>query len=586
MNKITGDIVPKSLRDLASKNKEVHGLAVDLVKFDRKYSNIFSYVFGSTLIVEDIDTARGIGIGTARMVTLDGDLLEQSGAITGGYRIKDISRGFRERQIDEEVDKLNVEIERLKKLINDLETARLKEEKNNHDLRETRAEVSGEIVRIEKSLNIDCKVIDDLIKNKEILESALKENSAENEETELKLKLKIGSFEELKGRRKDMQEKLANVTLLKDVEILENEKLKIKEQRLKIDSGIKSIDMQVLSMYVPEKEKTLKIIKQHEKEIEDFEREIKELNDVLKERAKELKGKESEESKFYAEFKNLIAKRTKFQEIIRKIEEDIIRKEEGVRSVEHRLNDLSIVRAKEIAMLDGMSKEFENYQGFTIKRGIPMDELKGRISADEREFAKIGNVNLRALEVYEEIEREYNSVVEKLDKLKIEKQDILNMMNEVEGKKKEIFLKNFKTIAANFRRIFMSLTSKGEEAYLELENPEEPFEGGLDIKVKLSGHKFIDLRGMSGGEKTLAALAFIFALQEFKPSPFYLLDEVDAALDKRNSELLVELIKKYSKTAQYLLVSHNDALVTGSQYIYGVTMQEGISRIVSIKAPE
>jgi chromosome segregation protein len=585
MNKIVSETVPKSVRDIVNKNKDVYGLAVELVKFDKKYSNVFSYVFGSTLIVNDIDSAREIGVGTARMVTLEGDLFEQSGAIIGGYRVKDISRGFREKQIDDDVERLTEDVVKLKKLINDLEINKIKEEKNNHDLRETRADVSGEIVRIEKSLNIDGKIIDDLIKSKDILNKALKENESEFHGIENKLNVKVEKFESLKGLRHELQEKLANVSLLKDVEKFEEEKLKIKEQRLKVDSNLKSIDMQISSMFFPEKERTIKIIKQHEKEIEDFESEIKELNEVVKKRNAELKIKEKEEAKFFADFKNLIDKRTKFQEIVRKIEEDVIRKEEGVRSVEHRLNDLSIVRAKEIAMLEGMNKEFENYQGFTIKRGMSIEELKGKISIDEREFGKIGNVNLRALEVYEEIEREYNSVVEKLEKLKLEKQDIFNMMAEIDLKKKEIFLKNFKGIAANFRRIFSSLTLKGEEAYLELENPENPFEGGLDIKVRVSGHKFIDLRGMSGGEKTLAALAFIFALQEYQPSPFYLLDEVDAALDKRNSELLVELIQKYSRSAQYLLISHNDALVTGAECIYGVTMQDGISKIVSIKVP-
>ena len=105
----------------------------------------------------------------------------------------------------------------------------------------------------------------------------------------------------------------------------------------------------------------------------------------------------------------------------------------------------------------------------------------------------------------------------------------------------------------------------------------------MDIKVKLVGNKYLDIRSLSGGEKTLAALAFIFAIQEHQPASFYLMDEVDAALDKTNSELLNNLIAKYSDHAQYIVISHNDAVISGAQQIYGVSMQDEITKVVSLK---
>ncbi|MBU0536049.1 MAG: AAA family ATPase, partial [Nanoarchaeota archaeon] len=135
----------------------------------------------------------------------------------------------------------------------------------------------------------------------------------------------------------------------------------------------------------------------------------------------------------------------------------------------------------------------------------------------------------------------------------------------------------------NFQTIFSALSTKGE-ASLVIENEEMPFEGGLMIKVKLSGNKFMDIRSLSGGEKTMTALAFIFAIQEHDPASFYVLDEVDAALDKKNSEKLSQLVSKYSERAQYILISHNDGVIIQASTIYGVSMDEhGRSQVVSLR---
>jgi len=157
------------------------------------------------------------------------------------------------------------------------------------------------------------------------------------------------------------------------------------------------------------------------------------------------------------------------------------------------------------------------------------------------------------------------------------------MMQEIDNKKNETFMKTFNVLAENFTSIFSQLSAKGEASLL-LENKEDPLQGGVDIAVRLLGNKYLDIRSLSGGEKTLAALAFIFAIQEHQPAPFYLLDEVDAALDKTNSELLSKFLAKYSHKAQYILISHNDSVISEADTLYGVTMQEnGMSKIVSLK---
>jgi len=173
--------------------------------------------------------------------------------------------------------------------------------------------------------------------------------------------------------------------------------------------------------------------------------------------------------------------------------------------------------------------------------------------------------------------------LEKIDIIKKEKDEIMKLMYEIEGKKISIFMKTFKVIDENFRRIFLSLSEKGE-AYLEIENKDDPLNSGIDIKVKLAGNKHLDIKSLSGGEKTMTALAMIFAVQEVRPASFYLLDEIDAALDKTNSVLLSNLLMKYSNAAQYILISHNDSVISEASQVYGISMQKnGISKVTSLK---
>jgi chromosome segregation protein len=174
-------------------------------------------------------------------------------------------------------------------------------------------------------------------------------------------------------------------------------------------------------------------------------------------------------------------------------------------------------------------------------------------------------------------------VLAKKEKLVTEREDVLVMMNEIETKKKDLFMNTYDAINENFQQKFLSLNSKGE-ATLELEEPETVFEGGMNIKVRLTGKKFLDIRSLSGGEKTMTALAFLFAVQDHEPAPFYVLDEVDAALDKRNSEKLAELVRQYVDRAQYVVISHNDGVISSADNLYGVSMNEhGISKVVSLR---
>jgi len=143
-------------------------------------------------------------------------------------------------------------------------------------------------------------------------------------------------------------------------------------------------------------------------------------------------------------------------------------------------------------------------------------------------------------------------------------------------------LKTLNSLNEIFARNFSQISTKGKVS-LELENPKEPFEAGVSILVKTGHGKYLDVTSLSGGEQTLVAISLIFAIQELSPYYFYILDEIDAALDKRNSERLASLLHKYMQKGQYIVISHNDEIISNATNIYGVSMHDGISKVISLK---
>ncbi len=574
LNKIKGRGIDSRAESLTNKNGVVD-LAINLVDFNDKFKDVFNYVFGSTLIVNNLDIARSIGIGNARMVTLEGDLVEVSGAMVGGYRRKGV--GFKEKEFTQDINKLQSDVDELRKKVDVFEKRKSEIESKILDSREKKAEIEGELLKYEKALGaID---INELKLRKQELINESKTKNKELKELDNELIKLVKDIERLKDIRVNIR---YDDKAVEGLNKIERDRQQIRERILQIDAEIKNFDVQINEIYSQEKDKTIKIIIDSEKEKQDFIQELNSLNEKLKLDKENLKKKESLEKRFYNDFRSLFAKRNKVNEEVNKRESNISREEEKIKAVEHRRNTINLDKAKVIAELEGLNKEFEQYVDAKIRKGVSLEDLKYEIKKSESTLNNLGNVNLRALEIYETVENEYTNLVEKKERLSSEKEDVLSMIKEIEGRKQEIFMKTFKVINDNFRRIFTNLSTKGE-AHLELEDKENVFDGGMDIKVRIVGNKFLDIKSLSGGEKTLAALSFIFAIQELQPASFYLFDEVDAALDKSNSELLNRLIQNYAKKAQYIVITHNDAIISGANQIYGVSMQNEITKVVSLK---
>ena len=221
------------------------------------------------------------------------------------------------------------------------------------------------------------------------------------------------------------------------------------------------------------------------------------------------------------------------------------------------------------------------YDGIEIIKSNK-ENLLERLAKAEEIISQIGAVNLRALEVYDSVKKEYDSVKEKTEIISKEKESILKIIQEIDVKKKKTFLKTLNSLNEIFERNFSQVSIKGKVS-LELENPKEPFEGGVAVTVKTGHGKYIDVTSLSGGEQTLVAISLIFAIQELSPYYFYIIDEIDAALDKRNSERLANLLNKYMQKGQYIVISHNDEIISNATNIYGISMHDGISKVISLK---
>ncbi|MBW3022905.1 chromosome segregation protein SMC, partial [Candidatus Woesearchaeota archaeon] len=588
LNKIKSKVPNQEVQNLKSE-EGVFGLATDLIKFDPKFRNVFSYVFGETLVVDNIETARRIGIGKVKMVTLDGDLAEVSGAMQGGYRRKTEGLGFKEEDIAKGIKTYEKVVEDNEAILKTLEKRRKDNEKLIDSLRQKKASLEGEIIKMEKSLHLESGDVDVTKKIKKEIESEIQNVEKDIKAVESKIADSNSELAKSKIKRQDLRAKIStlrNPLLIAELNAFEEKRKELESSIIQHNADAKNVEVQINTMLLPETDNIQKIIKKHDKEEETFNAKLKETSEKIKSSQSELKEKEKKEQEFYSKFKDLFTKRTKIDEQIKVCENKLDAENSGSRDLELKLNSLNLDRTRIATELDALQKEFEPYSGIELFTHKPEEDLKKEIRDLENFMARAGNINMRALEVYDLVEQEYKNLISKKETLVLEKEDVLVMINEIETKKKDLFLKTFNVVNDNFKRIFSALSTKGD-VNLIMENNNEPFEAGVLVKVKISGNKFLDIRSLSGGEKTLTALAFIFAIQEHEPASFYVLDEVDAALDKRNSEKLSKLVKKYSEHAQYLMISHNDTIISESENLYGISMDEnGMSKVVSLKFNE
>jgi len=563
--------------------KGVLGYAIDFVNYDKKVEKAIKYVFQDTIIIDTFDTAKVLGIGNYRMVTLDGEVFEKSGIITGGSEKQSITIGKlfleEERKKLEDIDQKLKEEERA--IENELKLINQKIAENEKNLVKLQTESKSVNVRIqelEKQLtnkNLRIGYIENEIFN-------LKKQSLELESKIEEINNNIQSLNLMLSQVKDKKEKMLNrmesmglnklrkewEETTQKVYLLRDKKKELENQIEKLKSKVESHKIRVFQIE-SEKSTLEKELYNKKSEIENIKSEIDNLTKQLSELWKGLKGQEEEREKLINTISNL-----KDQLKNLRYEEDNINRQttlllQDKAKAEQKIADLE----EEIILFK------EEYSGEPIEEDVKKIEKKLKELQERRK--NLGFVNEKAIEDYEEEEKRYNEIKEKLDTLINEKKAIEELIESLEEKKVKAFMEVFENINKNLAKNFKILSPSGK-AYLELENEQNPLSGGVFLKARPRGKDVKRLEMMSGGEKTLTALSFLFAVQQYRPAPFYYFDEVDAALDDANARKVGQLMKELSKEAQFIVVTHRDAMASFADRIIGVSAKDGISNIYTL----
>ncbi|HIJ97835.1 TPA: AAA family ATPase [archaeon] len=313
-------------------------------------------------------------------------------------------------------------------------------------------------------------------------------------------------------------------------------------------------------------------------EIEAIQMEMAELN-------KRLAESHKKESTFGMQFQELQTARN-----IIETEIEQFRGQKGEVSSKHdevvrKVGDLRIVKAQEDQRLDDLNLNMKKYVQAEFNE-IDIASSESQVDKFMKEITALEPVNMRAIEEYDLEVQGFKEFEGKFNTLQEERKAVLNFIDEIESKKKEVFFGVYNKVSEEFVNIFPKLSPNGE-AKLILENEENPFEGGMLVESRPAGKKFQSLDLLSGGEKVLTALAFLFSLQRYRPAPIYILDEVDAALDQHNSMRFVDLLRENIGDGQMLLISHNPAVVKKVDRLFGVSMTgEGVTKLIGIDMAE
>ena len=559
--------------------------ARNLVDFDSRYDPVFSYVLGSTLVVEDMQTARDL-MGQYRMVTLDGDLVEKSGAMTGGsgsgsrYSFSKSGKGKLER-LAEDISELEETRRSFEGELDDVES-RLDDARGRaSSAREQVRSVEADIERAEAAL-------DEAETRVETLEDRIDELEAQRESVS----------DEMQALDDDIEEKESEVAAVEaaiddlEAELADSEipELSARADDLRADideheDRMDDLDARLNELSL-EKEYAEEAIEDLEETIEsaqnrkaDATETIAATEEAIEEQKTRLEEKRESVADLEEELAELKDERTELQSTLSDARAARDAQRERVNKVESKLDSLASSVDRLEWEIDELSAEVGDYDPDEVP---DHDTVESEIERLEGEMAALEPVNMLAIDEYDRVSDDLDEMCEKRDVLVEERDGIHERIERYESLKKETFMEAFDAINEQFTDIFERLSDGTGD--LHLENPEDPFEAGLTMKAQPGDKPIQRLDAMSGGEKSLTALAFIFAIQRYNPAPFYALDEIDAFLDAANAERVGEMVDDLAGDAQFVVVSHRSALLERSERAIGVTMQgNNVSAVTGIR---
>ncbi len=569
------------------------GFMIDHMTFDEKYRTAMWYVFGDTLVVRNMDELRKF-MGGVRLVTLEGDIAEASGAMVGGSmerharsapekgRVDEL--GSRLRTLTSESEQKSAELNAVRSELASLEERIRMLKGNMGDSSVAVSALTSQKARIEKELNalaMETRRLRDALTADEAgyNTAAGKLAGLTAEQTSLEGQLKAKSEELLSDQPRELTDRIGRLR----TEIEATDEV---IQELKVSIGTHRTGMEYREREKQELEEQLSASRARSSSLE---RGIREDEEAAERSQIEVAALQKMEDELFRSQKALRDQRDAILQEKITLESSITKSVERIET----LNDLRINLKGNIAAAEAkrveIQQEIENLGRAGAKKlegEISADKLREMISGAEANITAIGGVNMLAIDNYDHTRSRCESLEGEISAFTEKKKSLLNLVEEINSKKRTGLLAVFQSINGNFVQIYTQL-SGGNEGELVLEDAHDPLQGGLLIRVKQRERKTLRIEALSGGEKSLAALAFIFAIQQFDPSPVYLLDEVDMFLDGINSEGVARMVRGLSHTAQFLQISLRKVTLNSADRLIGVTKQtSGISDVFLRELPE
>lgn len=582
----------------------VIGIASSLVKCDAKYKTLINHLLGRIVVADNIDTAIAISRKykqSLRIVTLEGELINPGGAMTGGAFKNSSNLLGRKRELDE----IDEQIELLKKQLAEDERHIAELSARREELKSDKDEITGKIQQLNIKKNTYSLNMKQALNKLEEIERIFAGIGRENNELSVQIKDINANKEELFSSNRKQEEAVRE--LESRIEELERELVTDKEELARSSESINSLNIEfnTVKQQYDFMLQNIKRIRSEEQDAKDSMESLKlRLNSGLKE-SQELSAKIEGLKEMLAENNRIISiKEQKLEEFygqrnaLNESHKDFFNKREALSEQINGLDKSAFKINASIEKLSEHSESLNNYMweeyeltynsasDFKDESFSDISSLKREISAVKGKIKQLGDVNVNAIEDYKQVSERYEFLKAQHDDIIKAESNLVNIINELDRAMREQFAEKFKEIRIMFAKVFKELFGGGK-ADLELVDDEDILETGIKINAQPPGKKLQNMMQLSGGEKSLTAIALLFAIQSLKPSPFCLLDEIEAALDDSNVKRFAKYLNKLTKDTQFIVITHRKGTMEAADILYGITMQEkGVSTLVSVNMIE
>ena len=578
----------------------VIGVASDLVSADKKYEGIVLNLLGRTVIVEEIEEAVKLAKQNSykfKIVTLKGDVINPSGAISGGSvaakTVSILGRGKEIKALEKELVEINKKIAKAEKEKQDYEDS-IAEILSKFEIKQKEAQELEIVYATEKQkidnfeleiLKLDAKLAklredkDSIGKEKETnkqrqedLTKQVESIDKENEE--------LGKIiEEFTNLNKDNQKYIDDLNF--DITNLKISVSSFDESEVSINEMVERIELDIqnnLASIANKKEIREKILVDNS----ELETKIEEIKVKIEELEKEILGSTDKVEKLKQD-------RVHKNEKLSNLEKELEEQNEKIEILKNQVSKLDLKKSKiELELNQVINKMWEEYEltpnnTGDIKKSEKPQEVQKQVNSIRSQIRDLGSVNVDAINEYKELKERYDFMSEQRLDLEDSSNKLKKVISEMTDTMKKQFAEQFKIINKNFGEVFAELFGGGK-AELILADEENILECGIEIEVQPPGKKLQNMMLLSGGERAFTAIALLFAILKINPAPFCVLDEIEAALDDVNVYRFAEYLKKFSNDSQFLVITHRKGTMEAADTVYGITMEEkGISKLLSMK---